>query len=125
MSVSTIVKAIVMSIGYPTPPRIPAVRTISAFEAGSGTAGVASRGGFTGKAVYQVELTPEKKTAAITRVRGLERDLFDGGPACRQLSGGGDETVIAELNQLRAALGWLEIDGDGRWRWPRGYAHSQ
>lgn len=124
MSLSPIVKAICHEHRLSTHPRIPAVRTTSAFEAGSWTTGVASSGAFTAEMVYQVGLKREKKTAAITRVRWLERDRFDGGPMCRQLSGGGAETVIAELNQLRSALGWLEIDVDGRWRWPHGQAHS-
>ncbi len=120
MSVSPIVKAIVMSIGYPTRPRIPVVRTTSAFEAGVATTDVAGSGGFIPKVVHQVGLTPEEKAAAITRVRWLERDLLDVGRVCPQLSRHGAEAVIAELNQLRAALGWLEIDMDGRWRWPHG-----
>ena len=108
MSLSPIVKAIVMSIGYPTRPRIPALCTT--------------------KMIHDVGLTREKKTEAITRVRWLERDLFDGGPVGRQPSRGAADAVIAELNQLRSALGWLQIDVDGRWRWPHDdahYAHSQ
>jgi hypothetical protein len=26
--------------------------------------------------------------------------------------------TVALINHLRRALGWLEIDLDGRWRWP-------
>lgn len=75
-----------MSIGYPTRPRIPAVRTTSAFEAGAGTTADASSGGFIPKVVDQVGLTPEEKPAAITRVRWLERDILDVGRVCPQLS---------------------------------------
>ena len=63
-------------------------------------------------------LAPKDKTAAITKVRCLEHRLFDGDRICRQLSREAAEAVIGELNQLRTSLGWLEVDVEGRWRWP-------
>jgi len=84
-----------MSVASPTRPRRPAVWT----------------------AVQQLDLTPEEKTAAITKVRCLEHELFDGAHVCRQLSRKAAEAILAELNQLRATLGWLKIDVEGRWRW--------
>jgi hypothetical protein len=60
-----------------------------------------------------------EKTAAVTRVRYLERELFDdGGHVRRRISPARAEETVAEINDLRQALGWLEIDLDGRWRWP-------
>jgi hypothetical protein len=62
-----------------------------------------------------------EKTAAITRVRYLERELFDdGGHIRRGISPAGAEETVGVINHLRQALGWLEIDLDGRWRWPAG-----
>jgi hypothetical protein len=64
-------------------------------------------------------LPPADKTAALTRVRYLERQLFDDSGQMRRgvTLQHADETV-ADINHLRRALGWLEIDLDGRWRWP-------
>jgi hypothetical protein len=64
-------------------------------------------------------LQPADKTAALTRVRYLERELFDdsGHLRGRITPERADETV-ALINHLRRALGWLEIDLDGQWRWP-------
>jgi hypothetical protein len=60
-----------------------------------------------------------EKTAAVTRVRYLERELFDdGGHVRRRISPARAEETVAQINDLRQALGWLEIDLDGRWRWP-------
>jgi len=63
-------------------------------------------------------MTPAEKTAAITKVRCLEHDLFDGDRVCRDVTRQRAEAMVVELNQLREALGWLEIDLEGRWRWP-------
>jgi hypothetical protein len=62
---------------------------------------------------------PADKTAALTRVRYLERQLFDDSGRLRRgiTQERADETV-AVINHLRRALGWLEIDLDGQWRWP-------
>jgi hypothetical protein len=67
---------------------------------------------------HPAPLTSEEKTAAIARVRWLERDLFQDGQVRRRISRDTAEAVVAELNQLRASLGWLEVDLEGRWRWP-------
>jgi hypothetical protein len=54
------------------------------------------------------EMSPRQKVAAVEKVRRLEQDL----------SGGDAAGVVAEINELRHALGWLEIGSDGQWRWP-------
>jgi hypothetical protein len=60
-----------------------------------------------------------EKTAAITRVRYLERKIFDdSGHIRRRTDRATAEEVVGQINDLRHALGWLEIDLDGRWRWP-------
>jgi hypothetical protein len=62
-----------------------------------------------------------EKTAAVTRVRYLEHHLFDdGGHVRRGVSPAQAEETVALINDLRQALGWLEIDLEGRWRWPAG-----
>jgi hypothetical protein len=64
-------------------------------------------------------LPPAEKTAAITKVRYLERDLFDdSGHIRRGISRTTAEEMVVLINDLRHALGWLEIDIDGHWRWP-------
>jgi hypothetical protein len=52
-------------------------------------------------------------------VRYLERELFDdSGHIRRGVTPARAEEIVALINSLRQALGWLEIDLDGRWRWP-------
>lgn len=73
-------------------------------------------------------LSPADKTTALTKVRYLERELLDGDGHIRKgvTSARADE-IVDLINELRRALGWLEIDLDGRWRWPeraRGEARS-
>jgi hypothetical protein len=64
-------------------------------------------------------LQPTDKTAAVTRVRVLERQLFDdSGHLRRGVTPERADETVALINNLRRALGWLEIDLDGRWRWP-------
>jgi hypothetical protein len=64
-------------------------------------------------------LQPADKTAALTRVRYLERELFDdGGHLRRRITPERADETVARINHLRRALGWLEIDLDGQWRWP-------
>jgi hypothetical protein len=64
-------------------------------------------------------LQPAGKTAALTRVRYLERELFDdSGHLRRGVTPEHADETVAVINHLRRALGWLEIDLDGRWRWP-------
>src|SRR5690348_281551 len=64
-------------------------------------------------------LRPADKTAALTRVRYLERQLFDdSGQLRRGVIPEHVHETVADINHLRGTLGWLEIDLDGRWRWP-------
>jgi hypothetical protein len=60
-----------------------------------------------------------EKAAAVTRVQSLEHETFDDGG---HLRGGVDqaaaERTLAQINELRHLLGWLEIDLHGQWRWP-------
>jgi hypothetical protein len=112
-----------MSIGNSTRPSSLNARTASARQAGAVTTTFGSGCGDIRTVVAHVSLTPAEKTAAITKVRCLEHDLFDGGRVCRELTRQRAEAMIAELNQLREALGWLEIDVEGRWRWPHTPAH--
>jgi hypothetical protein len=64
-------------------------------------------------------LPPAEKTAAVTKVRHLERQLFDdGGHIRRGVTPVQAEEIVALINDLRLALGWLEVDLAGRWRWP-------
>jgi hypothetical protein len=59
------------------------------------------------------------KTAAVTKVRYLERELFDDdGHTRRGVTPARAEEIVASINDLRRCLGWLEIDLDGGWRWP-------
>ncbi len=68
---------------------------------------------------HPVRLTSQEKTTAVTTVRWLEQRLFDGdGHVRRQVSREQAQAIVDELNLLRATLGWLEIDLEGRWRWP-------
>jgi hypothetical protein len=65
------------------------------------------------------------KTAAITKVRCLEHELFDSyGQVRRRTDRAAAEVTVAAVNDLRRALGWLEIDLDGHWRWPADQARS-
>jgi hypothetical protein len=64
-------------------------------------------------------LGPAEKTAAVTRVRYLEGQLFDeSGPTRRGVTEDQVQRRVSQINQLRHLLGWLEIDLHGRWRWP-------
>jgi hypothetical protein len=68
---------------------------------------------------HPVALSQREKTAAVARVRWLEHELFDGdGHVRRRVSREHATAIVDELNQLRATLGWLEIDLEGHWRWP-------
>lgn len=64
-------------------------------------------------------LAPAEKTAAVTTVRCLERQLFDDdGRRRRNVKEPVVDELVGRINQLRHSLGWLEIDPDGGWRWP-------
>jgi hypothetical protein len=66
-----------------------------------------------------VALKPSDKTAAVTQVRYLELELFDdAGHLRRGISRVKAEQLVVRINDLRHALGWLEIDPTGNWRWP-------
>jgi hypothetical protein len=66
-----------------------------------------------------VALARSEKAAAVTRVRYLESQLFDeSGHPRRGISRVKSEQVVARVNDLRHALGWLEIEPSGQWRWP-------
>ena len=67
---------------------------------------------------YAPSLAPKEKAAAVTKVRCLDHELFDGDHVSRELSREAAEAVMVELNQLRTSLGWLEVDVQGHWRWP-------
>jgi hypothetical protein len=70
-------------------------------------------------------MTRAEKTAAITRVRCLEHDVFDGeGHVRRGVERARAEEALAEINGARRALGWLEIDLEHRWRWPGSHRHA-
>jgi hypothetical protein len=64
-------------------------------------------------------MSAAEKTAAIAKVRYLEHELFDDcGQVRRRTDRATAEDSVALINGLRRDLGWLEIDLDGRWRWP-------
>jgi hypothetical protein len=63
-------------------------------------------------------LSVEERAAFIALVRQLEHELF---PESSGLQVGPELTNLAaveHLNELRARLGWLQVDAAGRWRWP-------
>jgi hypothetical protein len=70
-------------------------------------------------------LSRAEKTTAITKVRYLERELFDDGGHVRKgvVAAQADE-IVGLINDLRRALGWLEVDLDGRGRWPANAARG-
>jgi hypothetical protein len=63
-------------------------------------------------------MTAPQKVAAVAKVRCMENDLFDGDRVRRGLSRDQAERMVDQINELRKALGWLEINPDGKWRWP-------
>ena len=88
----------------------------------SSTAASSSSTALQDRATYGIVptvLSPADKTATVTRVRCLERETFDDrGKIRRGMSLAAVEELVALINDLRRRLGWLEIDLDGRWRWP-------
>jgi hypothetical protein len=62
------------------------------------------------------EMTSRQRVAAVAKVRCLEHNLFEGDRVRRELNRKAAERILAEINQLRSALGWLKIDLDSRWR---------
>lgn len=71
-----------------------------------------------GVAVNPAVMTPRQKVAAVSKVRCLEHDLFDGERLRHELRPDQVDGMVEEINELRTALGWLEIDLDGQLRWP-------
>ena len=71
-----------------------------------------------GTSVSPANLDARQKVAAVAKVRCLEHDLFEGDRVSRSLSRVAAKAMVAEINELRRALGWLEIDLNGQWRWP-------
>jgi hypothetical protein len=64
-------------------------------------------------------MSPVEKTAAVANVRYLEQELFDHeGHIRRAVTRAAAENTVGLINDLRHKLGWLEIDLEGRWRWP-------
>jgi hypothetical protein len=64
-------------------------------------------------------LAPAQKTAAVTLVRYLERQIFDDdGHRRRHVKEPMLDELVGQINELRHVLGWLEIDLQGKWRWP-------
>lgn len=64
-------------------------------------------------------MTPRQRVAAVAKVRCLEHDLFEGDRVRRELSREEADGIVAKINELRLALGWLEIDLKGHFRWPQ------
>jgi hypothetical protein len=59
------------------------------------------------------------QAAAISRVQFLEQATFeDGGHLRLGVDQATAELTVAQINELRHSLGWLEIDLCGRWLWP-------
>jgi hypothetical protein len=54
----------------------------------------------------------EERTATPALVRARQRELLAAGS--QQVS----PAALEHLNNLRTALGWLEVDSIGQWRWP-------
>ncbi|HET6875071.1 MAG TPA: hypothetical protein VFH70_09845 [Acidimicrobiales bacterium] len=73
-----------------------------------------------GLSLNPTTMTAPQKVAAVAMVRCLERDLLDGDRVRRALSRDQAEHLVIRINDLRTALGWLEINLDGKWRWPEG-----
>jgi hypothetical protein len=59
-------------------------------------------------------LDARQKVAAVAKVRCLEHDLFEGGRIRRGLGQKAVDDILTEINDLRSALGWLELDIEGR-----------
>jgi hypothetical protein len=64
-------------------------------------------------------MTPSQKVAAVAKVRCLEHTLLEGDRVRRDLGRARAEELLETINDLRRALGWLEIDPAGQLRWPR------
>jgi hypothetical protein len=96
-----------MSISYPTNPPSPGLPASTSAPARSAE-----------RICHLARLSGPAKTAAVTKVLCLEHELFEDGHVRAGITHKSAVAVVDELNQLRATLGWLEVDLDGRWRWP-------
>jgi hypothetical protein len=54
----------------------------------------------------------EERIVTPALIRELQRAVF--GDGSEQPSA----AALEHLNDLRTALGWLEVDSSGQWRWP-------
>jgi hypothetical protein len=63
-------------------------------------------------------MSRRQRVAAVSKVRCLEHQLFDGERVNRSLSRQAAERLVVQINELRRLLGWLEVDVEGHWRWP-------
>jgi hypothetical protein len=64
-------------------------------------------------------MSPAEKTAAISKVNVLERELFDGeGHLRRGMSNERALDLLHQVNGLRHALGWLNLDMQHCPVWP-------
>lgn len=61
-------------------------------------------------------LDAQQKVAAVAKVRCLEHRLFEGGRVRREITRHAAEGIVAEINDLRSMLGWLELDLEGHLR---------
>jgi hypothetical protein len=64
-------------------------------------------------------LSPAEKSAVISKINVLERQLFD--DQCRRRRGISEERateLLGEINALRRKLGWLSLDLHHRLVWP-------
>jgi hypothetical protein len=58
------------------------------------------------------ELGGQEYSATPALVRALQHELF------ADVSERPSTAALAHLNDPRTALGWLEVDSSGQWRWP-------
>jgi hypothetical protein len=68
------------------------------------------------------QMDARQKVAAVSKVRCLEHQLLEGGRIRRDLTKRAFDEMVSEINDLRSALGWLEIDFAGQLR--RSHLHS-
>jgi hypothetical protein len=69
-----------------------------------------------GLSVDPTRMTAPQRVAAVAKVRCLEHDLFDGDRVRRALSRDQAVHLVTKINDLLKALGWLEINSEGKRR---------
>jgi hypothetical protein len=68
---------------------------------------------------FEAGLSPSQKSAMITKINLLERQLFDDQlRRRRRISEEHAAELLAEINALRRKLGWLSLDLQHRLVWP-------